>query len=86
MLNRLLARGQQTGLVRAGIGPADLGVILQMLATVGDMPADDQEILSRRYLTLILAGLRPACEPLPGPAPTPAQAREAMRPGRPLRG
>lgn len=49
-------------------------------------PADDQEMLFRRYLTLILAGLRPAGQPLPGTAPSPAQAREAMRPGRLLRG
>ena len=86
VLNRLLARGQQAGVVRADIVPADLGVILQMLATVSDIPADGQEMLFRRYLTLILAGLRPAGEPLPGTAPSPAQAREAMRPGRLLRG
>ena len=61
-------------------------VILQMLATVSDIPADDQEMLFRRYLTLILAGLRPAGEPLPGTAPSPAQAREAMRPRRLVRG
>jgi hypothetical protein len=72
--------------VAATITTADLGVILQMLATASDIPADDQEMLFRRYLTLILAGLRPSGEPLPGTAPSPAQAREAMRPGRLLRG
>jgi AcrR family transcriptional regulator len=82
ILSRLIARAQQAGELRADIEPGDLGVILQMLATIGDIPADDQDALLRRYLDLIFAALRPSETSLPGTAPSPAQAREAIRPAR----
>ncbi len=80
ILAGLIERGQRAGTVRDDIEPGDLGVILQMLATVSDIPADDQATLLERYLTLILGGLRDTGLPLPGVAPSPAQAREAMSP------
>jgi AcrR family transcriptional regulator len=86
-LQALVARGKEAGVLRREIEPGDLGVILQMLTTVGDIPAEDQESFLHRYLALMLAGLRPSDAPLPGPAPSPAQARAASlsseRGGRP---
>ena len=74
----LITRAQRAGAVRDGIEPGDLGVILQMLTTVSDIPAEDQEMLLGRYLELVLAGLRPSETPLPGTAPSPRQARETQ--------
>ena len=82
VLRRLIERAQQAGSLRAEIEPGDLGVVLQMLATVSDIPTDDQPMLLRRYLQLALAGLRPSETPLPGVAPSTTQAREATIPSR----
>ena len=82
VIRGLIERGQLAGKVRNDIEPGDLGVVLQMLATVSDIPTDDQPTLRKRYLELILAGLRPSATPLPGTAPTPAQAREPISPPR----
>jgi AcrR family transcriptional regulator len=82
ILAGLIERGRQAGVVRKDLEPGDLGVCLQMLATVSDIPTDDQAMLLERYLTLMLGGLRDTGLPLPGAAPSPAQAREAMSPGK----
>lgn len=79
-LHRLVERAKQAGVLRADIEPGDLGVILQMLATVSDIPADDRPALLRRYLELFQAALRPTADRLPGTAPTTAQAREMTIP------
>ena len=75
----LIERAQAAGAVRDEIEPGDLGVILQMLATVSDIPTDDHEALRGRYLALVLSGLRPSATPLPGTAPSPQQTRSASR-------
>jgi hypothetical protein len=69
-LATLLTRARKAGLVRPGLEPADLGVVLQMLATVTDIETPDVAALVRRYLTLVLDGLRLADKKLPGPAPS----------------
>jgi AcrR family transcriptional regulator len=79
LLRRLVERGHEAGALRADVEPGDLGVILHMIAAVSDIPADDQGALLRRYLDLILPGLRPSGVPLPGTAPTTAQAHAATR-------
>jgi AcrR family transcriptional regulator len=79
-VRQLIARGREAGALRDDIEPRDLGVILQMLAAVGDIPTDDQPMLLRRYIELTLSALRPSGSRLPGTAPTPAQAREASLP------
>lgn len=80
VLARLISRGQRAGLVRRDLEVSDLGVILQMLAVVSDVPSDEQPTLLRRYLGIVLAGLRPQAERLPGAAPSPAQVRRAILP------
>lgn len=80
VIRRLIDRAQEAGALRPDVAPGDLGVILSMLATVSDVPADDVDMLLRRYLELILAGLRPSEARLPGTAPSPQQARQATMP------
>lgn len=69
-LHTLLKRARKAGLVRPGLEPADLGVLLQMLATVTDIETPDMHALVRRYLTLVLDGLRLTDKKLPGAAPS----------------
>jgi AcrR family transcriptional regulator len=82
VLRRLIDRAQRAGALRTDVDTGDLGVILTMLATVSDVPADDVDTLVQRYLELILAGLRPSERRLPGAAPSPEQARQATMPPR----
>jgi len=63
-LDRLLTRARATGLVRPELEPRDVAMaVVMVLATVrdGDRAAD-----WRRYLALLLDGMRPAPAPLPG--------------------
>lgn len=76
-LRKLLKRAQQAGLVRRDVVTEDLGVLLQMLAAAADISSTDPAKLLRRYLQLILAGLRPSDTRLPGVAPTSAEVRAA---------
>ena len=78
-IRHLVSRGQQAGVVRADVDATDFAVILPMLSSVSDRNvvagiADP----SRRYLSLILAGLRPDGAPLPGRAPTDPELRAAL--------
>jgi hypothetical protein len=77
VLTGLLARGQQAGVVRRDLEHGDIGVVVQMLAAVSDIPTADPNALVGRYLTLVLAGLRPAADDLPGSPPTEEELRAA---------
>jgi AcrR family transcriptional regulator len=76
-LQKLLTRARRAGVIRPGLEPADLGVLLQMLATVTDIETPDVDALGRRYLTVVLDGLRLADKKLPGPAPSSAAVHAA---------
>ena len=83
VIDRLLDRTKQAGVMREDVQPGDLRVIIRMLADLGDIPAGDRPALVDRYLTIIVAGLRPGASPLPGHPPTVAQSRDTpSRPGR----
>jgi AcrR family transcriptional regulator len=77
-LQTLLTRARRAGVIRPGLEPADLGVLLQMLATITDIETPDVDALVRRYLTLVLDGLRLADKKLPGPAPSSAAVHAAV--------
>jgi AcrR family transcriptional regulator len=62
-LEQLLARGRAAGVVRADIGVTDFPPILEML---GSVTGHGEPCLPDRYIGLILAGLRPDPDPLPG--------------------
>ena len=66
-LEKLLARGQQAGVVRADVAAIDFPAILEMLSAVTGLGVPG---LPHRYMGLILAGLRPGQDPLPGQPPT----------------
>ena len=78
-IRHLVSRGQQAGLVRPDVDATDFAVILPMLSSVSDraVVAGIAEP-SRRYLSLILAGLRPDDAPLPGRAPTDPELQAAL--------
>jgi AcrR family transcriptional regulator len=73
VLQDLVARGQKAGSVRRDLQQGDIGVVVQMLAAVSDIPTPDPAALVARYLELVLAGLRPGERKLPGSPPTPAE-------------
>ena len=77
-IRRLVARGQQAGAVRRDVDAADFAVILPMLSSVTELATPDAPQLGRRYLSLVLAGLRPADTPLAGRPPTDAELRAAI--------
>jgi hypothetical protein len=67
-LEKLLARGQQAGVVRADVAATDFPAILEMLSTL-TVSGVGGPGLPHRYMGLILAGLRPGPGPLPGQPP-----------------
>lgn len=71
--HKLVERLRRAGAVRPDIEVADIGLILEQIASVrlGDERRTSQ--LRHRYLTLVLDGLRKPGTELPGPAPTPEE-------------
>ena len=66
-LEELLARGRSAGVVRADVAATDFGPILEMLSAVTGTGLPG---LPHRYIGLVLAGLRPSADRLPGAPPT----------------
>jgi AcrR family transcriptional regulator len=66
-LDKLLARGQQDGVIRADVGATDFPAIMEMLSAVTGVGIPG---LPHRYIALILAGLRPGPDALPDQPPT----------------
>jgi AcrR family transcriptional regulator len=76
-LERMLARGRQAGAVRADIVATDFPAILEMLSAITGLDDPGEPYLPHRYIGLVLAGLRPGQQPLPGEAPTAERLRRA---------
>ena len=77
----VLERAQRAGVVRGDIEPQDIPILIQGAARAGcAMPSCDRDLV-RRYLAIILDGLRPAAAtPLPVQAPDVAELeRRAKR-------
>jgi AcrR family transcriptional regulator len=72
-LEQLLARGREAGVVRADAAATDLAPILEMLSAITGM--SEAVGLPHRYIGLVLAGLRPSPEPLPGEPPSEERLR-----------
>jgi DNA-binding transcriptional regulator YbjK len=71
--NRLLSElfDRVSGALRPGAAVHDLSVIFEMVAAVKNPDPERTRELRRRYLAVILDGLRgDARDPLPGAAPT----------------
>ena len=76
-LERLLARGQAAGVVRADFAATDFPAVLEVLSAVTGLEVPGLPYLPHRSIGLILAGLRPGGEPLPGAALTEDQLLRA---------
>jgi hypothetical protein len=70
-------RGQEAGAVRNDVDATDIAVILRMLSFIIDL-APRTPRLTERYLSLVLAGLRPDDAPLPGSSPTDKELRAGI--------
>lgn len=77
-VEELLERGRRDGAIRPDLARTDIGIILTMLGAVVEFESSDAR-LARRYLSLLLAGLRPSDSPLEGRAPTDDQLRPMAR-------
>jgi AcrR family transcriptional regulator len=82
VLTRLVERAQASGQVRDDFRATDVKLIAFMLASVAEYAATTRPDIWRRYLTLLVDGLRPARDtvtPLPVAAPTSEELGAAMR-------
>src|SRR4051795_9916401 len=68
-LDDVLRAAQRAGAVRLDVEPRDLAAMLVMVLAVAH-ENDPDGADRRRYLALLLDGLRPGTDPLPGPAAT----------------
>jgi len=84
VINRLVERAQAAGQLRADFRATDVKLIGFMLASVAEYAASIGPDLWRRYLTMLIDGLRPARDtvtPLPVRAPTPDELAAVMGTG-----
>jgi AcrR family transcriptional regulator len=82
VVTRVVERAQRDGKVRADFRPTDVPFIEFMLSAAAEYAAQTQPEVWRRYLTLIVDGLRPSraeTTPLPTGALTPEEMVIAMR-------
>ncbi len=87
LLTRLIVRAQEAGTLRPEVQPNDLPVILLMITSVPLYTRGVDEELWRRYLALVLDGLRagPNRDPLPVDALGDGQLDQVMRDWDPAR-
>jgi AcrR family transcriptional regulator len=76
-MHRMIERGKQTGQVRPDADVTDLGIVVLMLCTVADITGDAAPDLWRRYLPMLLDGLRTGTD-LPVPPVPEDVLRKAM--------
>ena len=86
LVTRLVERAQAAGQLRSDLGPTDIPFILLMLTEAAQFARRVSPEIWRRYLTLVLDGLRPEREgvsPLPVPAMLPEEFEMTMRQNAP---
>ena len=77
LLTDLVERAKAAGAVRDEVQPTDVGVAVMMLCTVADVTGEVAPDLWRRYLPMLLDGLRAGSD-LPVPALSQDELRQAM--------
>jgi AcrR family transcriptional regulator len=77
-LERLLARAKADGVVRADVEATDFAPILEMLSALTSSDIPGLPYLPHRYIELVLAGLRPSADVLPGEPPARDQLRAVV--------
>jgi hypothetical protein len=67
VVTKLVARAKEEGVVRSDVDTSDVPLINFMLNTIVDFSRDVEPELYKRYLAIVLDGLRPRddLEPLP---------------------
>jgi AcrR family transcriptional regulator len=86
LVERLVARAQEAGLLRADLRQSDVMFIVFMLTEAAQLAQAASPDIWRRYLTLILDGMRPGREgitPLPVAALLPEEMEQSMRQAAP---
>jgi AcrR family transcriptional regulator len=85
VVTRLVRRAKEAGVVRADIDTSDVPLINFMVNTIVDFSRDVEPELYKRYLAIVLDGLRPRddLEPLPVEALRVRAFQEAMANWRP---
>jgi AcrR family transcriptional regulator len=83
LADRVFQRAQAAGALRADLRAADLPMLFEQITAIRLGQPPRTAALRRRYLTLILDGLRPAAAvtPLPGSPPSAAELAQRWRPG-----
>ena len=80
-IDELVSRAQDAGAIRADIGPADVALLFSGVAHATALAGDLQPVLRKRYVALILDGLRPLeASDLPGQPLDFAQLGRQKRP------
>jgi AcrR family transcriptional regulator len=82
VISRLVERAQTSGDLRADFRATDVKMIAFMLASIAEYSAPVAPDAWRRYLGMLIDGLRPARDgvtPLPVPAPSPVDLEDLMR-------
>jgi hypothetical protein len=82
VVTKLVERAQAAGELRDDFRATDVPLIAYMLAAAAEYASYAQPEVWRRYLTLIIDGLRPSRDgvsPLPTPALTPREMEQSMR-------
>jgi AcrR family transcriptional regulator len=82
LMTKLVRRAQAAGQLRADLEPTDIPFIVFVLTDAAQFSRQASPDLYRRYLTIVLDGLRPeraGVTPLPVPALSPEQFADAMR-------
>jgi len=88
LVERLVLRAQAAGQLRADVRPTDIPFIVFMLTEATHLVNAANPDIWRRYLTLILDGMRPVREgvtPLPVAALLPEEMEKSMRQAAPRR-
>jgi AcrR family transcriptional regulator len=88
LVERLVARAQAAGQLRTDLRQTDIVFIIFVLTDAAQLAQAANPDVWRRYLTLILDGMRPAREgvtPLPVPALLPGEMEKSMREVTPRR-
>jgi AcrR family transcriptional regulator len=88
LVTRLVERAKAAGQLRADLEPTDIPFIVFVMTDAAQFARQASPEIWRRYLTLVLDGLRPGREgvtPLPVPALSPEEFATAVRHGRPGR-